>query len=95
VLPVEWRSGYTQKGIEHNIIPHPDVEQPLIPPPQEEITQLYELAIIGDIMGLRDRIEELAQGAPPYTLFLARLRKLAKDLRISAIQDFLRQYLPE
>jgi PAS domain S-box-containing protein len=94
-LPVEWVSGHSQENGAPSMAQPAEVEQPLIPLPPQEVTQLYELALIGDIMGLSDRIEELAQGAPPYTLFLARLRKLAKDLRISAIQDFLRQYLPE
>ena len=94
VLARQKSSGASQKSAAPGLDQPPKVEQPLIPPPPEKIVQLYDFAIIGDITELRKRIEALAEGAPPYMPFLARMRELIKALRILAIQDLLKQYLP-
>lgn len=70
-------------------------EEPIIPPPPEELSLLYNLAKIGDIMEIRERIQELERGDPKFAAFTARLRQLAKDLNIVEIQQFLKHYIKE
>ncbi len=69
------------------------VEKPIIPPPQKEIAELYHLAIIGDILEIRDRVEKLDKNESQYTTFAAILRPLTKNLNILVIQQFLKRYL--
>jgi hypothetical protein len=68
-------------------------EESIIPPPMEELTLLNELAMIGDIMELRERIEAIDNLDPQFAPFAAKVRKLARDLNILEIQRFLKPYL--
>ncbi len=68
---------------------------PIIPPPVEEVSQLYKLAKMGDIFEIRARIEEIDKLDPKYALFAANIRLLVEDLDILKIQCFLKQYLED
>jgi len=68
-------------------------EEPIIPPPPEELARLHDLALIGDIMGIRARIENIAALDPQFRPFAANVRTLAKALKVSEIQRFIKQYL--
>ena len=69
------------------------VTEPIIPPPKDDIKELYEFAIIGDIMEILDKIRAIELSEPQYGLFAAKLRQLAETLKVSEIQQFLEQYL--
>ena len=66
---------------------------PFILPPLEILQRLNDLATIGDILEIRARIEELDQADPQFAPFAAKLRQLAKELKLSEIQHLLREYL--
>jgi len=56
---------------------------------------LYKLALMGDIMGIRARIEEIDKLDPKFASFAAKACKLAKELKLLEIQQFLKQYVEE
>jgi PAS domain S-box-containing protein len=66
---------------------------PMILPPKEELSLLYRLALIGDILEIRARAEAIDKLDPQYAPFAAKVRKLAKDLQLLEIQQFLKQYV--
>ena len=51
------------------------------------------MARIGDILGIRKRIKELEALAPEFAPFLGEIHKLAKDLKIVKIQEFIAQFM--
>ena len=67
--------------------------EPIIPPSQAELSGLYELVLEGDIFEVRERIEEIDRNNPELRPFIAEARKLAKELKVLEIQQFLEQYL--
>jgi len=69
--------------------------EPIFPPPQEELARLDDLAMIGDIMGIREVIWEIEALDPKFKPFAAKTRELAKALKVSEIQRFVKQYLDE
>ena len=71
----------------------PPAETPVRPPPRETLTQLHELALIGDIFEIRHRLDALERSAPEFHAFAASVGQLVKDLKISEIQRVLEHYL--
>jgi len=65
----------------------------IIPPPVEELSSLYESAMIGDIMGIQEQIEKIDRLDPKFAPFAAEVRELARVFKISEIQRFIKQYL--
>ncbi len=70
-------------------------EEPIIPPPQDVLLELYKLARIGDIFTLQNRIEEFDTLDPSYSPFMTKARYLAKELKLLEIQQFFKQYLDD
>jgi len=68
-------------------------ETSIIPPPMEELSRLNQLALIGDIMEIRERIEKIEALDPRFASFVARVRQLAEELNILEIQQFLKHYI--
>lgn len=56
---------------------------------------LNKLAMIGDIMEIRERIEKIEALDPKFVPFAAKVRELAKALKISEIQRFIKQCLED
>jgi CheY-like chemotaxis protein len=65
----------------------------LVPPPPEELAILYELAIIGDIMGLQARADQLAQGDPAVRPFAQRLTRWAGRFESEQVLALIDRYL--
>jgi PAS domain S-box-containing protein len=70
-----------------------DSSIPMILPPKEELLLLYRLALIGDILEIRARVEAIDKLGPQYAPFAAKVRKLAEDLQLLEIQQILKQYV--
>jgi len=70
-----------------------DSSSPMILPPKEELSLLYRLALIGDMLEIRARVEAIDKLDPQYAPFAAKVRKLAKDLQLLEIQQVLKQYV--
>ena len=62
--------------------PGPGLQDEIIPPPREELSRLYELARVGDLIGLRERLQELTISTPQLALFETRIFQLANELQI-------------
>jgi len=67
--------------------------EPIIPPPQEELTDLYKIAMIGQITKLRKHVNNIEATDPKFIPFAARIRQFAKEFQIEEIQEFIQQYM--
>jgi signal transduction histidine kinase/CheY-like chemotaxis protein len=67
------------------------IEEPLAEelPPPSILDELMTLSKRGDVMGLRDEIERLDSSSPIHRTFCERIRLLAAEFRMSAIQKIL------
>ncbi|GAK61279.1 multi-sensor hybrid histidine kinase [Candidatus Vecturithrix granuli] len=62
-------------------------------PDGEDVAQLYQLALIGDVMSIRARLQELHQKAPQCDAFITRVQRFAQKLQILEMQQFLQHFL--
>jgi signal transduction histidine kinase/DNA-binding NarL/FixJ family response regulator len=62
-------------------------------PPPSILDELMTLSKRGDVMGLRDEIERLDSSSPIHRTFCERIRLLAAEFRMSAIQKILESAL--
>lgn len=67
----------------------------ITPPPSEELAALYELARIGNVLGLRKRLVRLDAADPRWHTFVSKLMALARDIKLQEIRAYLRQWLEE
>ncbi len=58
-------------------------------PSQAQLSALNELAVIGDIFGIHDFLNDLEHAAPQYAGFVSTIRDLAKSFQIAKIQEML------
>ena len=65
----------------------------IIPPDQEELEILYELAMLGSMKKIRERADYLEELDPQYTPLAQQLRHLATEFKEKAIVDLIEQYL--
>lgn len=71
-----------------------DIANALIAAPdREDVAQLYQLALIGDVMGIRTQLQELQQKKPQYAPFITRVQHFAKELHLVEMQRFLQRFL--
>lgn len=68
-------------------------EAEMVAPEGEDMAQLYQLALIGDVMGIRTYLQDLHHRSPQYAPFIARVQYFAKELHIVEMQRFLQRYL--
>jgi CheY-like chemotaxis protein len=64
----------------------------LIAPPAEEIDALFELAQMGDLMGIVEQADRLEQLDRQWIPFATHLRQLAKNFEEIKLLDFIEQY---
>jgi signal transduction histidine kinase/CheY-like chemotaxis protein/purine-cytosine permease-like protein len=72
--------------------PAPPVSDgPMIAPPPEVLDALEAFARIGDLRGLADRLDRLADDGPQYLPYARRLQSLAKEFRLGDLRNVLRE----
>ena len=81
------------EGSSERIASFESEQSQLISPPKEFLTRLYELALMGDILEIRRYIEELISDVPQFIRFFLPLRQMAKEVKLTAIRNFLEPYL--
>jgi PAS domain S-box-containing protein len=64
-------------------------EGPLVWPPADILSELIDLARIGDIAALQQYADDLVQGNPQLAPFTARLQHLTDTFQIDQLQSFL------
>jgi hypothetical protein len=67
----------------------------LLPPPQETLTALYELARMGEILEIQEQALRLEEMGAAYIPFARKLQELAKGFEIEQIKAFVKQFLEE
>ncbi|TWH50813.1 chemotaxis protein CheB [Dulcicalothrix desertica] len=65
----------------------------IVPPSTENLNQLYDLAIQGDIRGILEQASILEQLGAQFTPFVQSVRQLAENLQVNQLQHFLHQFL--
>ncbi|GAX42153.1 integral membrane sensor hybrid histidine kinase [Tolypothrix sp. NIES-4075] len=65
----------------------------IVPPPAEDLSRLYDLALKGRVKAIQDQVDKLAQSDEKFTLFAQEIIQLAKKFQIEKIQTFIQQYL--
>ncbi len=66
---------------------------PLVAPPQDEIQNLYQLALSGNMRAIRERAAYLAELDGQYRSFANKLTHLAKTYQSVALLSFVKEYL--
>ena len=69
------------------------VSPSIVPPSTENLNQLYDLAIQGDIRGILEQASILEQLGAQFTPFVQSVRQLAENLQVNQLQNFLHQFL--
>ncbi len=62
-------------------------------PPEEELCAIYKLARGGDIMAIRNRLQQIEEMGQEYLPFVRKLRSLADMFQIRKIRDLLKPHL--
>jgi CheY-like chemotaxis protein len=88
-LNLAWRYPDECPAEDETAAPQP---QPLVLP-VEEIQELYELARIGNIFAIEERLHELEGLGGPYLPFIRSLQQLAHDFQVRALVSLLEQHL--
>ncbi len=65
----------------------------IIPPPGEELSQLFNFAKMSDIMAIRNWARDAENLDPKFLPFIARIAHLAKNLEMTKILGFVSQYI--
>ncbi len=68
-------------------------QTPLVAPPLEEITALYELAMMGDIRGIQEQAKLIEQLGEQFVPFAKQLRQWANGFQEKQILEFVRKYM--
>jgi CheY-like chemotaxis protein len=66
---------------------------PLIPPPQEELEILYELAMFGSMQRILERVTHLEELDQKYTPFVEKLRRFAKNYEDEQILALVEEFM--
>jgi len=85
-LPLKWTYEKTERATKENSVK-------LVLPPQADLNSLLNLTIMGDIIELEERIRQIKEADPKYTLFVTNLETLAKDLKMDKIEQLLEKYM--
>ncbi len=91
-LKVEWIYLNTTEA---QFLEKDGLEESLIPPSQEELRELYDLAISGRLTRLRKHVETLEEKNPHIIPFAKKIRQYIKRFQIKEIQQFIQQFLEE
>ncbi|MEH2056278.1 MAG: response regulator [Nostoc sp.] len=102
-LQIEWiyDSSQNQEGVKETqtlkitSVDSPLLDTYLIAPPPEEIEQLFELAMRGNIKGIREQAQKLKLLDEKFIPFAEKLQQLAKSFQIEKIREFIQPYRGE
>ena len=65
----------------------------LVSPPAQAVNNLYNLALIGDVLGIQEQAAKLEKIDEKLVPFTTELRQLAKNFQVKKLQEFIRQYI--
>ena len=96
-LELEWQYAESDDTVDSSS-PVPEKtgkEETLIPPPRDELKQLYDLAQNGFLDDITDRLDNLEAGEASYQPFIQQVRTFVEAYQDALLVQFLRQYLDE
>ena len=67
----------------------------IIGPPPEIARELFQLALVGDIKTLLDKLDKIPDTSPELKDFANMLRKPAESFKMKAIREFLKPYVKD
>jgi signal transduction histidine kinase/DNA-binding response OmpR family regulator len=73
--------------------PAPPADEPLVPPPAEQMQLLHRLALEGNMREMRRHAEYIATLDERYRPFADKLEKLAREYQSKAIMDLVKKHL--
>lgn len=79
-------------AVEAQPTPVVPAEFELIPPPDDEIMLLYDLAMRGDVTSVQKRLTHIETLGTQYHPFAAKLRELAKNFDVDAIEALIEKF---
>jgi len=65
-------------------------QAPLVPPPQETVVSLYELAMGGDVRAVEERVSQLTD--EQFVPFVAKMQDFINNLQVDDMCDWLESY---
>ena len=65
------------------------LNEPIIPPPAEEVSAFLDLARRGVVRNIETRAEQLAHAHPEYTPFARRVARYARDFKLKELGEWL------
>lgn len=68
---------------------------PLVPPPEDELKVLLELALIGNMSDIAKYANHIAELSEKFVPFADKLRRLVEDFEEKAILRMVEKYLEE
>ena len=87
-LNIEWE--FARETVSRDTKPKED--RRLVPPPQEELIGLLDLAKVGKIMAIRQHIRRIEELGSEYGPFVEELRKIVKRFDMEQLTEFLLKY---
>lgn len=82
-LNLTWKHGETIAGTS---VPFTDLSTP---PPAAEVDAIYELALSGDVVALRNRVEAFGEANPDHTAFVTAVLELTQNFKLKALRKLL------
>jgi CheY-like chemotaxis protein len=65
----------------------------IIPPSPEQLSKLYQLARMGNVIRLREQLQELTASEPRLAPFEIKISELANQFRLDEIEECIQQYM--
>jgi hypothetical protein len=96
-LELKWKYEITASNGSGSSTPTTALEKPerIIIPAAVDLKNLLELAQQGNLKGLREHTEHIAQSNPRYADFASQIIQLAKQFKDEEIEELLQQHLTE
>ncbi len=73
--------------------PVASIQNAIVAPPQSEIEALYELAMMGDIRGIREQAKKIELLDDQFVPFAQHLSQLANNFQEKQILEFVKEYM--
>lgn len=80
---------------EKEVVKDKQDEPTFVFPPIESIRELYDLAYMGDILGVRRWLDNIEQKDTKYKIFVDEIRHLAKNFDLTRIRELIKEHLDE
>ncbi len=65
------------------------------PPSRPDLSELHELVLIGDVMGLQEQATKLMDADQTLSTFVLHINQLADNFQLDELQDFIEEYLED